>query len=200
MVFIRKAVSSFSTTKFLWNGYPSSRTFARFVKSRYSRSADSDKSGNKEEPTSSISGEDEIEGPGRRFSGRDQPPPRGVRDMEKYSPRQSDLGVDHEHEYNLRLNSMNPDKRRSAVHKFIQQAKSSYGAPVEGGKIGGDPFLTTPYVRGARRMGFDQGNDAVEESLRRKIDPATTSVSGYYLLLYRVGHFNYSCLTMLCYS
>jgi hypothetical protein len=72
---------------------------------------------------------------------------------------------------------MEQDRRRSVVKKFIQQAKSSYGGPGEDGKIVGDPFLTSAYVRGARRMGFEQGNDAVEESLRRKIDPATTSVS-----------------------
>lgn len=68
------------------------------------------------------------------------------------------------------------------VKNFIQQSKSSYGVPIGMGKVGGDPFLTTSYVRGARRTGFEQGNDAAEESLRRKIDPATTSVSYHKFL------------------
>jgi hypothetical protein len=71
-------------------------------------------------------------------------------------------------------------KRRNAVRKFIKESDSSYGAPIDKGEIGGDAFLTGPYVRGAR-LRFDQGNDAAEESLRRKIDPATTSVIKYIL-------------------
>lgn len=54
---------------------------------------------------------------------------------------------------------------------------STYGAAVEGGKIGGDPFVTSPFARGTRlSVYFDQGENAAEESQRRKIDPAKTSV------------------------
>ncbi|CAL8101055.1 unnamed protein product [Orchesella dallaii] len=62
------------------------------------------------------------------------------------------------------------------LRKLIKDS-STYGVPVEDGRIGGDPFLTGPFARGTKlSVYFDQGDNAVEETLRRKIDPATTSV------------------------
>jgi hypothetical protein len=67
-------------------------------------------------------------------------------------------------------------KRKASVRKLLKDT-STYGSSIGKGKLGGDPFLTGPYVRGTKmNVKFDQGNDAQEESLRRKIDPSTTSV------------------------
>lgn len=64
-----------------------------------------------------------------------------------------------------------------SVSKLIKDS-STYGAPVEGGKIGGDPFLTSPFARGTKlSIYFDNGDNAQEESYRRRLDPSTTSVS-----------------------
>lgn len=74
-----------------------------------------------------------------------------------------------------RLFSRGPKPRN--LEKLIKDS-SSYGAPVEGGKLGGDPFVTGPFVRGTKlSVYFDQGDNAAEESMRRNIDPSTASVS-----------------------
>jgi len=66
--------------------------------------------------------------------------------------------------------------KKASVKKLLQDT-SSYGSPDGKGKVVGDPFLSGPYVRGTNmKVVFDQGNDAREEGLRRKIDPANTSV------------------------
>lgn len=64
-----------------------------------------------------------------------------------------------------------------SLKKLIKDS-STYGATVEGGKIGGDPFVTGPFVRGTKlSVYFDQGDNAEEESRRRRLDPAMASVS-----------------------
>ncbi|ODN05766.1 putative malonyl-CoA-acyl carrier protein transacylase, mitochondrial [Orchesella cincta] len=62
------------------------------------------------------------------------------------------------------------------LRKLIQDS-STFGAPLEDGKIGGDPFLTGPFAKGTKlSVYFDQGDNAAEESMRRKINPSDTSV------------------------
>lgn len=67
--------------------------------------------------------------------------------------------------------------RRRNLKQLITDS-STYGAPVEGGKLGGDPFVTGPFAaRTKLSVYFDQGDNAEEEARRRKISPETTTVS-----------------------
>ena len=70
--------------------------------------------------------------------------------------------------------------RRGQVQKLIKYA-ATYGDVIDG-KISGDPFLTSPYVKETKvRFDMNQGTSALEEAARKRLEPTNCNVNVNYI-------------------